>query len=58
MLVRVWFDEEMHEMSEELVKEMEDRCDRKSVDYFYVLSIYWDEEYNCPHYFLDGPWEC
>lgn len=59
MLVRVWFDEEMHEMSEELVKEMENRCDRMSGDYCsYVLSIYWDEEYNCPHYYPDGPWEC
>ena len=59
MLVKVWFDEEMHEMSEELVEEMENRCDRMSGSYCsYVVSVCWDEECDCPRFYPDGPWEC
>lgn len=59
MLVSVWFDDEMHEMNKDLMVKMEQLVDDWSGNYCnYVLSSEWNDEKQCLHFFMDGPWEC
>lgn len=57
MLVRVWWTDELVELTEELTKKMQKEADDESGRYNnFVLSMEWKDGY--PSFFLDGPWEC
>lgn len=57
MLVKVWWTDELVELTEELAKEMQKRVDKMSGNYHsFVLSMEWEDGH--PSFFPDGPWEC
>lgn len=57
MLVRVWWTDELVELTEELVNEMIRRADADSGRYHnYIPSFIWEN--GVMTFIEDGPWEC
>lgn len=57
MLVKVWWTDELVELTEELVNEMIRRADEDSGRYHnYIPSFIWEN--GVMTFIEDGPWEC